>query len=438
MQEHPARLIARKRDGGRWTEAQIRDIVSGVVDGSLGDAQLGALLMAVCCRGMEPKEVAALTLAMRDSGEVLQHAHVPGRKVDKHSTGGIGDKVSLILAPWVAAAGVPVPMVSGRGLGHTGGTLDKLESISGYRTDLSPERFGEVLATCGFAMAGAGPSIAPADRRMYAVRDVTATVEHLALITASILSKKLSEGIDGLVMDVKVGRGAFLPERAQAEALARSLVETGAHAELPVVAVLTDMDRPLGLTVGNALEVREAMDCLRGEGPEDVMAVTEALAIEMVLLAGLESDRTAAQSRLGDALRSGAAWQSWERNVLAQGGDPNGWQELPQAPVVQVVESPATGSVLDIAPREVGGAVVDLGGGRRQPTDAVDPAVGVVLSAQVGSQVERGQPLFQVHATDASSANQAARSVLASYTIGAGNADGEGPILGRITPSDPG
>ena len=255
MQNHHARLNALKRDGGKLSADQIRDVVHGAVDGSLSDAQLGAFLMAVCCRGMDAEETATLTLAMRDSGEVLGFPSVPGRKIDKHSTGGVGDKVSLALAPLVAACGVPVPMISGRGLGHTGGTLDKLRAIPGYRTDLAPAEFEPILAACGFVMAGAGPSIAPADWRLYAVRDVTGTVESIPLITASILSKKLAEGIDGLVMDVKVGRAAILEDRDTAHALAQSLVSVGELAGIDVTALLTCMDSPLGRTIGNRLEL---------------------------------------------------------------------------------------------------------------------------------------------------------------------------------------
>ena len=259
MERAAARLIAKKRDGGEFTEAEVQDLVSGVVDGSLGDAQLGALLMAVCCNGMSADETAWLTLAMRDSGRVLRHDHVAARKVDKHSTGGVGDKVSLLLAPLVAAAGVAVPMVSGRGLGHTGGTVDKLESVPGYRTDLSLDEFGQILERCGYAMMAPSKQIAPADRRMYATRDVSGTVESIPLITSSILSKKLAEGIDGLVMDVKVGRASFMREEHDARALLDAIVEAGRAAGVETRALMTDMDHPLGLAIGNALEVEEVL-----------------------------------------------------------------------------------------------------------------------------------------------------------------------------------
>ncbi|MHC4899916.1 MAG: thymidine phosphorylase, partial [Planctomycetota bacterium] len=319
---HPADLIRRKRDGQELSTAEVQAFVAGVVDGSFGDAQLGAFLMAVCMHGMTVAETTALTLAMRDSGQVLDLSHVPGLKVDKHSTGGVGDKVSLVLAPLVAAAGVPVPMISGRGLGYTGGTIDKLGSIPGYRTDLAVDEFRAVLADCGYVMAGASAEIAPADRRMYAVRDVTGTVESIPLITSSILSKKLAEGIDGLVMDIKCGRASFMKTRDDAEALMQSIVSTGKHAGKQVRALLTDMDRPLGCAIGNALEVREALATLRGEGPEDLLEITLALGSEMLLLAGVADDLAQAGTRLRTLLLSGKALECFQENLERQGGDP--------------------------------------------------------------------------------------------------------------------
>lgn len=421
MQHHPARLIAKKRDGGELSAAELRDLVTGVVDGSLGDAQLGAFLMAVCCNGMQPQETAALTLAMRDSGQVLRHDGVSRPKIDKHSTGGVGDKTSLLLAPWVAAAGLAVPMVSGRGLGHTGGTLDKLAALAGYSTDLAPAQFTAVLSQCGYAMAGASAAIAPADRRMYAVRDVTGTVESIPLITSSILSKKLAAGLDGLVMDVKCGRAAFLPQRHDAELLAESLCAVGRQAGLRMAALLTDMDHPLGLAIGNALELREVLQALDGQGPADLIEVTLALAVEMLLLGGIADSADAARSLLLRLWQDGVVKQVFRHNLELQGGDPlvvEDWSRLPQAPVQRPVLAARSGFVVDVEPRALGELVVDLGGGRRQPGDAVDPAVGIVLAKVLGDAVRQGDVLAQVHAGDAAAAERAVAGVAAAMPIG--------------------
>ena len=419
MRCHPAELIANKRDGRAWSDDQIRDLVAGVVDGSVVDVQLGALLMAVCCRGMSVEETTTLTLAMRDSGRVLQH---PGmRAVDKHSTGGVGDKVSLLLAPWVAAAGVPVPMISGRGLGHTGGTIDKLEAIPGYRTALEPDELGQVMQRCGFAMASASKAIAPADARMYAARDVSGTVESVPLITASILAKKLAEGISGLVMDVKCGRAAFMRSRADAERLMQSLVSTGAAAGIDVVALLTDMDQPLGRSAGNALELVEIVDCLNGRGPADLMEVTRALGAEMLVLGGAADDVDSAGARLDGLLAEGKVRDALAANVVAQGGDPAFLENpdvLPRAPELIVVPSPVDGWVRDVSPRLVGEVVRDLGGGRRQPGAAIDPRVGVVLQARRGVQVSTGDPLAWIHAADADAGREAAARITAAIAVG--------------------
>jgi pyrimidine-nucleoside phosphorylase len=421
MHFHPARLNATKRDGGKLSPEQIQDIVQGAVDGTLSDAQLGAFLMAVCCRGMDPEETATLTLSMRDSGQVLAFPSVVGRKIDKHSTGGVGDKVSLALAPLVAACGVPVPMISGRGLGHTGGTLDKLRAIPGYRTDLAPEEFEPILADCGFVMAGAGPSIAPADWRLYAVRDVTGTVESIPLITASILSKKLAEGIDGLVMDVKVGRAAILKDREVAHALAQSLVSVGELAGIDVTALLTCMDSPLGRAIGNRLELLEAVALLRGEGPDDIRVITWELGAEMLELAGLVTDRGQAWQRLDEAVRSGEALRRLGRNIELQGGDPSFLDDpkvLGEAGATIGVVSPASGFVVDIDPLELGLSAMDLGAGRRQPSDEIDLDVGIVLARQLGQEVEAGEPLALVHARSLAEAEAVLPRVLSAFRIG--------------------
>ena len=420
VKHHPATLIKKKRDGGELMPAEIRDLVDGIVDGAFGDAQLGAFLMAVCCNGMTAAETAQLTLAMRDSGLVLQHPHVKKPKIDKHSTGGVGDKVSLLLAPLVAAAGVAVPMISGRGLGHTGGTIDKLQSIPGYRTDLSVQEFQAVLADCGYAMCAPSELVAPADRRMYAVRDVSGTVESIPLITSSILSKKLAEGIDGLVMDVKCGRGAFMRERHDAETLMESIVATGRAAGIRISALLTDMDHPLGCAIGNALEVREVIEALDNRGPDDLIEVTVALGAEMLLLGGVAPTAAAAADTLRRVLRDGSARDFFRLNLERQGGDVRVLDDpdrLGVAKVVQTVKSTAAGFVADIDPLRLGQCVVELGGGRRQPGDAIDPLVGIVLQKKRGDAVQIDEPLAEVHAGSAAAASTAANAVAAAVRI---------------------
>ncbi|MEO6593231.1 MAG: thymidine phosphorylase [Planctomycetota bacterium] len=414
-------MIATKRDGGELSAAEIQDLVRGVVDGSLGDAQLGAFLMAVCCNGMNPAETAALTLAMRDSGRVLQHSQVSRPKIDKHSTGGVGDKVSLLLAPLVAAAGVAVPMVSGRGLGHTGGTIDKLASLPGYRTDLSIERFQHVIEQCGYAMAAPSADLAPADRRMYATRDISGTVESIPLITSSILSKKLAEGIDGLVMDVKCGRAAFMKQQHDAVALMEGLVAVGKQAGIKMAALLTDMDHPLGLSIGNALEVAEVLQALDGPCPDDLREVTLALGVEMLLLAGLAKDAETAKGTLQRLWQDGVVRQVFRHNLELQGGDLRVLDEpslLGRAPCVVAVEARRPGFVIDVNPLPLGQVVVDLGGGRRQPSDLVDPLVGIVLKKVLGDAVQPGDVLAFVHARTAEAAKAAADQVLAAMPVG--------------------
>lgn len=421
MQHHPARLIARKRDGGELDASEIQDLIGGVVDGSLGDAQLGAFLMAVCCNGMTPAETAALTLAMRDSGRVLRHDHVARRKIDKHSTGGVGDKVSLLLAPLVAAAGVAVPMVSGRGLGHTGGTIDKLAALPGYRTDLTIERFQRVLEQCGYAMAQPSSEIAPADRRMYATRDVSGTVESIPLITSSILAKKLAEGIDGLVMDVKTGRAAFMVQEHDAVALMESLVAVGRAAGIEMAALVTDMDHPLGLALGNALEVHEVLQALDGPCPDDLREVTLALGVEMLLLAKVAPDAESARSTLVRLWQDGVVRQVFRHNLELQGGDPRVLDDLSllgRAPHVIPVEADHGGCVVDVDPLLLGEVVVDLGGGRRQPSDPIDPQVGIVLKKTLGDPVRAGDVLAFVHARTAVMAAAAVERIGAAMPVG--------------------
>jgi pyrimidine-nucleoside phosphorylase len=433
MQHHPARLIAKKRDGGDLSAEEIHDLVAGVVDGTLGDAQLGAFLMAVCCNGMTATETAALTLAMRDSGRVLQHAQVGKPKIDKHSTGGVGDKVSLLLAPLVAAAGVAVPMVSGRGLGHTGGTIDKLAALPGYRTDLSLERFSQVVEQCGYAMMAPSADLAPADRRMYATRDISGTVESIPLITSSILSKKLAEGIDGLVMDVKCGRAAFMVKEHDATQLMEGLVATGRQAGIKMAALLTDMDHPLGLALGNALEVAEVLAALEGQCPADLREVTLALGAEMLLLAGVAKDAETARATLERLWRDGVVRQVFRHNLELQGGDVRVLEDpsvLGKARVRLPVEAERNGFVADVDPLALGEVVVDLGGGRRQPSDVIDPQVGIVLKHVLGDAVQAGDALAFVHARDEASAEAAAARVLAAMPIGEERKK-RGPLIKR-------
>jgi pyrimidine-nucleoside phosphorylase len=435
VSRHPAELIQRKRDGAALSKEEIREFVDGVVDGGFGDGQLGAFLMAVCCRGMSVREIADLTLAMRDSGVVLDLSSIEGVKVDKHSTGGVGDKVSLVLAPLVAAAGVPVPMISGRGLGHTGGTLDKLMAIPGYRTDLSTDEFVRVLRDCGFVMSGPSGDLAPADQRMYALRDVSGTVESVPLITSSILSKKLASGLDGLVMDVKVGRAAFMKNRTDAETLMESLVRVGNEAGKRVRALMTDMDTPLGCAVGNTLEVRETIAALRGEGPADLMEVVFALGGEMLVLAGVADDATAGERELQKTLARGAAMECFLRNVERQGGDPRIVDDnslMPTAPVVSRLGSSVGGFVVDIDPMVVGRVTVDLGGGRRQHTDRIDLQVGVVLLKKLGDPVAEDEPWVEIHSATAEDANRISRRLVAALTVAKTKKDPRPLILARL------
>lgn len=392
-------LIAKKRDGQSLTDAEVRRIIDAFGRGELSDYQMTALLMAVYFRGMSDAETVSLTEAMLHSGDVLDLSSVPGIKVDKHSTGGVGDKVSICLAPLVAACGVPVPMVSGRGLGHTGGTLDKLEAIPGFRVDLPTERFARLVAEVGCCMIGQTARIAPADKRIYALRDVTATVESIPLIVASILSKKLAEGIDGLVLDVKLGRGAFMKTDEAATALARALVRVGTRAGKKVVALLTRMDDPLGCAIGNANETREAIDVLFGRGPSDTTECTMALGAEMLVLGGVAKGEAEARALLAQAVSSGAGARVFEKMIEAQGGDPGvvaDPSKLPRAPQTIEIPAPRGGWVQRIDALELGLSAVALGAGRTRADQAVDHGVGIDLLAKPGAHVEAGDPLATV------------------------------------------
>jgi len=396
-------LIERKRDGRALTPEEWSALVAAYTDGRVPDYQMSALLMAVLLRGLERQELAALTDAMLASGQRLSFDSWPTPRVDKHSTGGVGDKVSLVLAPLVAACGVAVQMMSGRGLGHTGGTLDKLEAIPGFRTGLSLAEAKAQVLKLGCAMIGQTPDIAPADRRIYALRDVTGTVEAIPLIAASIMSKKLAEGLNALVLDVKRGSGAFLPRLEQSLELARTMIALGEDRGCPTVALLTAMDRPLGRACGNALETEEAIVALRGEGPEDLLEVTYALGAEMLLAAGIEKTSKKARQRLANALASGLAAEKFEQVIEAQGGNPKVVEDpsvLPQAKEVEVYAAPRTGVVAKVEPKTIGRAVVAMGGGRRKVEDEVDPTVGFVITVKPGDKVLAGEPIASVFARD--------------------------------------
>lgn len=415
------RLIERKRDGHALEPAEWAELIREYTAGRVPDYQMSALLMAICFRGLEPQELAALTDAMLASGDRLQFDGWATPRVDKHSTGGVGDKTSLLLAPMLAAAGVAVPMMSGRGLGHTGGTLDKLESIRGFRTDLSLRDAEAQVRRLNCAMIGQTPEIAPADKRLYALRDVTATVESIPLISASIMSKKLAEGLNGLVLDVKTGSGAFLPSVDDALTLARTMVGIGERRGCRVIALLTAMDRPLGRAAGNALEVREAVAGLRGHGPEDLMHVTFALGIEMLRVAGIAPDAATGRHLLRDTIQSGRALERLMQIVEAQGGDPallEHPERLPAAPVQEMFVAPDDGVLAAIEPRAVGRAIVALGGGRATMADVIDPSVGFVFQAAAGDTVERGQPLVEIHARTRDDAAAAAHALASAISIG--------------------
>jgi pyrimidine-nucleoside phosphorylase len=394
-------VIRKKRDGDELTADEVGAFVAGATTGEgWADYQLAALLMAICCRGMSAGETAHLTRAMADSGKRLDLSDVPGPKVDKHSTGGVGDKTSLILGPLAAACGVVVPMMSGRGLGHSGGTLDKLESIPGFRVGLHEGEFRDALRNVGLGMIGQTRDIAPADKKLYALRDVTGTVESVPLITASILSKKLSEGIGGLVMDVKCGHGAFMKTREDSRALARSLFDVGTANGLNVSAFITAMDTPLGRNVGNSLEVIESIETLKGRGQSDLTDLSVLLAARMVRLAGLAADDCEAARKVRTALDSRAGLEVFRKCIEQQGGDPrviDDYSRLPTAPRTMAVVANRPGYVTELVAGAVGVGCMVLGAGRERAEDSVDHAVGVVCRAKPGDQVMGGQTILDVH-----------------------------------------
>ncbi len=415
-------LIRKKRDGRELSAGEIEFIVCGYTAGQLPDYQISAWLMAVLLKGMTRSETAALTQAMLHSGEVLQWNDLPQKKVDKHSTGGVGDKTSLILAPVVAAGGLLVPMISGRGLGHTGGTLDKLESIPGFNVNLSADEMRKVLAACGACMIGQTASIVPADKKMYALRDVTGTVESPALICASIMSKKLAEGIDALVLDVKVGSGAFMKVEADAAHLAQLMVETGEQMGKKVVALLTDMDQPLGRAVGNALEVIECIDVLRGGGPEDLFELTLELSAWMFYLG--ERTKTVQEGRelATTLIADGVAYKKFGEMVRLQGGDERVLDNiglLPTATHRMDVNSPGAGYVSQVDCEKIGVASLVLGGGRSTKEDVIDPAVGVMVHKKVGDEVAVDEPLCTLYYNRSEQVEEARALIQSSYTMSA-------------------
>jgi len=413
-------IIIRKRDRGELTREEIRFFVDGIAAGSIPDYQAAAWAMAVLLNGMTPRETTDLTLAMAQSGETLDLSGVVKIAVDKHSTGGVGDKTSLVVLPAVAACGLPVGKMSGRGLGFSGGTLDKMESIPGYRVDLSTEEFERQLKEIGLVLCGQSKDLAPADGKLYALRDVTGTVQSIPLIASSVMSKKIADGAQAIVLDVKVGNGAFMSNLKDARMLADLMVKIGELAGRKVVALLSDMNQPLGCAVGNALEVREAIDTLRGGGPDDFREHCLRVAVRMLALGEVAADEQAGRALAEQSLADGSALAKFRQLVGAQGGDVSYVDDpakLPRAALVEVVNAPRSGSLSQVQARAVGEASVALGAGRAQKGDPVDHAVGFVIHHKVGDRVEKGEPLFTVHASDQKRLDAAIASVLAAHVI---------------------
>lgn len=425
---NPAQLIAKKRDGGELSSADIEHLLRGFLDGRVADYQMAAFAMAVCCRGMTVAETASLTRSMLQSGVTLQWPEGPP-VVDKHSTGGIGDKTSLPLAAMLACSGLRVPMISGRGLGATGGTLDKLESIRGFRTDLSLQEIMGTIERTGCVITGATSDLAPADRKLYALRDVTATVESIPLITASIMSKKLAEGLDALVLDVKWGSGAFMQTLEDARRLACSLVDTGQAMGVPTVALITDMNQPLGRMAGNAVEVNEAIALLEGNGPADLLSVTLALGAQLLLLAGVAPSEPEALATLQQTIDSGAALAKFREMVAAQGGDLDAPRRI--SPAHSVVADEA-GYVQSVDAQRLGWTIIELGGGRRKKGDAIDHSVGVETHVRIGDRVERGEPLATLLAP-VEAHKQGGQMVLSAFKLGSQPAEPPWLLVERIS-----
>ena len=413
-------LILKKKQGGELSTDEIRYMIEGFTEGSIPDYQMSAMTMAICFRGMTPRETVDLTLAMRDSGDVLDLSGIKGVKVDKHSTGGVGDKTSLALTPIIAALGVPVAKMSGRGLGHTGGTIDKLECFDGFTTALSEEQFAGNVNTIGIAIAGQTANLAPADKKLYALRDVTATVDQMSLIASSIISKKLASGSDAIVLDVKTGNGAFMKKLEDSRALAKEMVSIGTMAGKKTVAVITDMDQPLGRAVGNSLEVREAIDTLRGEGPADFKEVVFALGSQMLMLAGRAADEKEARALMEGVIEDGSALDKFAQFVRAQGGD--------AAPVYDTSLLPVAGKTLEVTAKEsgyvhrilaedIGIACMTLGGGRETKESAIDLSVGIILEKKNGDAVSDGEVLATIYGNDDAKMQAAYEKIAHAYEI---------------------
>lgn len=413
-------LILKKKQGGELSTDEIRYMIEGFTEGSIPDYQMSAMTMAICFRGMTPRETVDLTLAMRDSGDALDLSGIKGVKVDKHSTGGVGDKTSLALTPIIAALGVPVAKMSGRGLGHTGGTIDKLECFDGFTTALSEEQFAGNVNTIGIAIAGQTANLAPADKKLYALRDVTATVDQMSLIASSIMSKKLASGSDAIVLDVKTGNGAFMKKLEDSRALAKEMVSIGTMAGKKTVAVITDMDQPLGRAVGNSLEVREAIDTLRGEGPADFKEVVFALGSQMLMLAGRAADEKEARALMEGVIEDGSALDKFAQFVRAQGGD--------AAPVYDTSLLPVAGKTLEVTAKEsgyvhrilaedIGIACMTLGGGRETKESAIDLSVGIILEKKNGDAVSDGEVLATIYGNDDAKMQAAYEKIAHAYEI---------------------
>ncbi len=421
----PQDVIRKKRDGAQLSREEILFFIDGVTRGTIADYQISALLMAIFLNGMTESEQSNLTEAMLRSGNILDFSSIAKPKADKHSTGGVGDKTSLLIAPMVAACGVCVPMISGRGLGHTGGTLDKLESIPGYRVNLNASEFENVLKRVGYAMSGQTAELAPADKKMYALRDATATVEAIPLIVASIISKKGAAGLDAMVIDVKVGSGAFMRDEARAQVLAHALVKTGNSCGIRTRALLTDMNQPLGRAVGNSLEVKECIELLRGEvddGARPVLDLSIELSAHMLVLSHMDDSLEAARERLKNIVSSGKALESFRHNVMAQGGDARVCDEpakfLPLVTESFKVESPRSGFVTRVSTADIGHAIAAIGGGRVRIDDEIDPSVGFIADVKIGDRINAGDSIGTVYCRDVAKATEAVNVIQAAYELG--------------------
>jgi len=434
-----AELIQKKRDGGRLSREELEFLVSGYVRGEIPDYQMAAWAMAVFFQGMDAEETADLTLIMANSGDTLDLSAIKGFKADKHSTGGVADTTTLVLAPLVASTGVRVAKMSGRGLGHTGGTVDKLESIPGFKTSLSAREFIDQVNQIGISVVGQSGELAPADKLLYALRDVTATVESIPLIASSIMSKKIAAGSDGFVLDVKVGRGAFLKKEEDALALAKSLVQIGKLVRKPTVALVTDMNQPLGRSIGNALEVKEAIQTLQGRGPRNLTELCLQLGTEMLVLAGAAADAAEARSRLEHSLRSGLAFDKFKEWVAAQGGDPRVAEDislLPQASFQQDILAPRRGFVQEIDPLTLALTAMHLGAGRATKDAAIDLAVGIEVQVGVGDLVSAGDVLARIHANDPKQLAVAVVEAAPAFVIGEAEPPRRPLVYGKITARD--